>query len=474
MPASASKVNPWIVAAAVLAALTVLRAELLRPPVVGLADNGDYQRVMAWAGLDHSTDAHDERYFSFLRTTYRIQPLGSTRGGYLSSEALLALAARFAATAFGAGAVFDLRTLAAIHIVLYVLALGLMLRAARGLVPAAQLLAAVLLVFFFTDVGYIGPFNSFYSQTASLLFLMLTAALAAEAVARRELSGARLVLFYVCAAGFVTSKPQEAIQGPLLALLGVRLAGVSVRGATKKPAVWLAIALCAVSVWYGRRTPMALREAALYQVVFYEVLPHSPDPAADAAALGLDPAWLRYSGTDAFQPDSPLLDPAFRIRFLARVGYRKVAAFYLGHPDRAAERLRRISKKIWSLRPSYGNLERSAEHPARTLTDRDAAWSGFRLRVFGAFPMTALGLLFAGNAAVALGTWRKSSPTGRRFRETVLAAVLMSATAFSVCVLTNAPPDFSRVFYTAEALCDLLLIADAAWLAQTIASRTRA
>jgi hypothetical protein len=471
MPRSPSKVNPWIVAAAVLAALTVLGAQLLRPPVLGLADNGDYQRVMAWAGLDHSTDVHDERYFAFLRTTYRILPLGSTQGGYISSEALIALAARLAATTFGAGTVLDLRVLAAIHIALYVLAFGLMLRAARGLEPAAQLLAAALLVFFFTDIGYIGPFNSFYSQTASLLFLMLTAALAAEAVARGELSGARLVLFYVCAAGFVTSKPQEAIQGPLLALLGVRLAGVGLRGASRKPAVWLAIALCALSAWYGRQTPMTLREAALYQVVFYEVLAHSPDPAADAAALGLDPAWLRYAGTDAFQPDSPLIDPAFRVRFLGSVGFRKVAAFYLGHPGRAVERLRRISRKIWSLRPSYGNLERSAEHPRLTLTDRDAAWSRFRLRTFGALPITALVLLFAGNAAAALGTWRKSSLRGRRFRETVLAAVLMSATAFVVCFLTNAPPDFSRVFYVAQALCDLLIVVDASWLVQTLSVR---
>jgi hypothetical protein len=471
---SPSKVNPWIVAAAVLAALTVLWAELLRPPVLGLADNGDYQRVMAWAGLDHATDAPNDRYFSFLRTTYRILPLGSARSGHLSSEALLAVAARFAASAAGAGAVFDLRILAAIHIVLYVLAIALLLRAVRDLEPAAQWLAAILLVFFFTDVGYIAPFNSFYGQTASLLFLMLTAALAAEAVARAELSGASLVLFYVCAAAFVTSKPQEAIQGPLLALLGVRLAGVTLRGSAKRAAVWLALALCALSLWYGRRTPVALREAALYQVVFYEVLPHSSDPSAVAAELGLDPGWIRYSGTDAFQPDSPLLESEFRVRFLRSVGFRKVAAFYLRHPGRTSERLKRISSKIWSLRPSYGNLERSPEHPARTLTDRDAAWSRFRLRVLGAFPLAALVLLFAGNAAAALATWRRSSLRGRRFRETLLAAVLMSATAFVVCFLTNAPPDFSRVFYVAEALCDLLLLADAVWLAQLFARRARA
>ena len=77
------------------------------------------------------------------------------------------------------------------------------------------------------------------------------------------------------------------------------------------------------------------------------------------AELGLDPAWVRYSGTDAFQPDTPLEDAAFRERFLASTGYGRIARFYLAHPGRLAERVRRASPKIWSLRPSYGNLEAS-------------------------------------------------------------------------------------------------------------------
>ena len=47
----------------------------------------------------------------------------------------------------------------------------------------------------------------------------------------------------------------------------------------------------------------------------------------------------------------------------------------------------------------------------------------------------------------------------------------MSVTAFGVFLLTNAPPDFSRVFYVAEALCDMLLVADASWLAQGAGQR---
>jgi hypothetical protein len=317
----------------------------------------------------------------------------------------------------------------------------------------------------------VAPLNSFYGQSASLLFLLLTAAIAARAIRVGSLAGGWLLLYFACAAAFVSSKPQEAIQGPVLALLGIRLGGVRWRGAARRAATWLALALCAFSIWYGRRTPADLKAAALYQVVFYEILPHSPDPAADAAALGLDPSWLRYSGTDAFRPDTPLVDAGFRNRLLASVGYRKIARFYLARPRRLAERVERIAPKTWTLRPSYGNLERSAEHPHLTRTERFAAWSRLRLRAFGPRAVAALALLFAGTAAAALATWRRASPSGRLFRETLLAAVAMSATAFAVCVLTNAPPDFSRVFYVAQALCDLLIAADVAWVVESLSAR---
>ena len=61
MPSTAAALNRWIIAGAVAAAALVLAAQLLVPPVVGLADNGDYQRVMGYAGFEHSTDSYAER-----------------------------------------------------------------------------------------------------------------------------------------------------------------------------------------------------------------------------------------------------------------------------------------------------------------------------------------------------------------------------------------------------------------------------
>jgi hypothetical protein len=462
--------NAAILAAALAVAAAFVSIQLFVPPVVGLPDNGDYQRVMGYAGFRHTTDSYAERYFSFLRTRYAIAPPGWFRSGYHSSETVLAFAARSVHLAFSNSSIFDIRLLGAIHAALLLVALAGLIRACRDLAPATQAVAAILLVLVFTDVGYVAPFNSFYSQTASLLFLLLTVAVAAEAVRRGVLAGGWVLAYFGCALLFVCSKPQEKLAAPLLAIYGLRLAGVRFAGAWRRAAVWLAIGLCAFSVWYGKHTPYSLREASVFQVVFDDLLGHSPTPAADAARLGLDPDWVKYAGTSPYAPDSPLHDPEFRVRFLQRIGYRRILGFYLSHPARLIGRIERESQAMWTLRPDFGNFERSPEHPDRTLATRFSLWSGMRHGLAGRALFWAA-ILFAGSLAAAVATYPRAGPRGRLFREGIVVLVLVAGLAFAVCTLAQVSPDPTRSLYAFQAICDLLLIANAAWLAEALATR---
>jgi hypothetical protein len=463
-------VNAAVVTAFLAAAGAILALQLLVPPVVGLADNRDYERVMGYAGFQHTTADPAQRYFSFVRTHYAVAAPGWFRGGYHSSETLLAFVARALHLAFRGGPVFDLRVLGAIHAALLLAALAGILRSLRELSWTTQALAALLLLFFFTDVGYVAPLNSFYSQAASLVFLLLAAAVATLGVRRGRLEGASVVAYFVAALLFVGSKPQEKLAAPLLALYGLRLAGVRWRGAWRQTATWLAAGLCAFAVWYGRHTPYTLREAAIYQVVFGEILEHSTDPAADSVELQLDPAWVRLAGTNPYAPDSPLLDPTFRMRLLHQVGYRRILGFYLRHPARLADRIQRASRQAWSLRPNFGNYEQSSERPTATLATRFSGWSRVRGRL-GSHPLVWMALLLGGNLAAAAATHGRASPRGRLFREGLAVLVLMAGLAFAVCALAQAPTDLSRQLYAYHALCDLLLVADACWIAETVLRR---
>ncbi len=139
---------------------------LFVPPVVGLADQRDFGRVMEGVGLKYPDGLPEaKRYFCFLQTTYQIEPLHVPP--FLSSESFLVNAPRVLNRVTGHLQFFDIRMLGLVHLLAFLGAIYLLLRCARDLNPAARLVFAVLILLAGCDVGYISYFNSFYLEPAT-------------------------------------------------------------------------------------------------------------------------------------------------------------------------------------------------------------------------------------------------------------------------------------------------------------------
>ncbi len=451
---------------AVATAATVVSLQLFVHPIVGLADNGDFAKIMAPAGLAYETDVYGERYWNWALVKFAIVPAARFPGEYRSSETLFAKAAVEVSRWLRPGKEFDIRILGMLHLAVFAAFVGLIAAATRDLPFAVQCALLALTVFFFTDVGYVAEFNSLYSQTASLLFLLLTIGVTAVAIRRGKLDGPWLVLYFGCAALFVCSKPQEFLHGPLLAFLGLGLAGGTVRRWWRQPAVWFAAGLCVLSLTYYFAIPRrAIREVGLYHTVFMELLPRSPDPARDLDELGLDRGLLRYSGVNAYQAEAPLAIPEFRRQFFERCGYAKVLAFYLRHPARFFDRLELAGRGAFDLRPGQpGNYDRRAGFPPQARTSRFSAWSSLRSRLGGRTGIVAVVALLAGSLATSV--WLL--PPTRRGRLARAALVLFVAVAlleFVVCSFADYLGDVSRHLYAFQGLWDALLLANLTALA---------
>jgi hypothetical protein len=368
------------------------------------------------------------------------------RTGYLSSETSLARAARVVSVRIFSRERFDIRFLAAIHVLLLLAAIGLLLRACRDLALATQWLVAVLLVLVFTDVGYAASFNSFYPQSASLLFLLLALSCAAIGIRRGVLEG-----------------------GPL------RLAGVRGEGRWRRPAPWLALAFCAVSLWYYREIPgVQVRYVGPFHNVFAEVLPHSPDPPKDPDELQLDRGLLAYSGMNAYEPRAPIWNPAFGKCFFDKFGYRALGLFSLHHPLRLLDRPRRGAPAAFELRPEYvGTYAKSAGVPPRTKTTHFAIWSDLREKPRSR-AVPSLLVFFGGNLAAVAWSFRRASTRGRLYLAFLIFLLLMAATELLACSVGDALLDLGRHLYVFGALCDVILIGDVAWLVQAFSDRHQA
>jgi len=407
------------------AAAVVLAVQLLIPPVVGLANNGDFGKVLAPFSV--GAPVADEYAYSPLRYTFDAAHQIWT-GYYSSAQILAAFAVDLNLLVGARSGTFDLRWIGIVHAVLLLIAFYSL--------PRRPWLA----VFVFGDVLYVSQLNSFYMGTASLVFLMLTVA--------AYVRGWGFV-FVAASLLFVTSKAQHSILGLLLvALLLVDRARLELRGR----ALAASVAALLFAVWFGAvSAPVGYSIETRFSAIFYRILPKSTTPADDLRAFGLDESWSKYSGLFAYSEGSPLNDAARRQEFAARTSYTAIVRYYLAHPQFAARDIAGGLGDAGKQRPDLGNFDRKYGFPPKTQSRSFALWSGWKRAAFegrGAWNLAYfLGL---GIAALWLG---RSHP----LRHGIAALWLGGWLAMAVAALADSL-DMPRHFFLYHAIEDLLLI----------------
>ncbi len=187
--------------------------------------------------------------------------------------------------------------------------------------------------------------------------------------------------------------------------------------------------------------------------------------------LGIDPDLARYIGMHAYMKEAPMQDPDFKARFFDRLGYGKLVRFYVRHPDRIVDRLRRAAPAAFRLRPKYlGNFEKSTGVPPGTKATRFAAWSDLRARL-ETRAAAALLAFFGGNLVAVALAYRRASPRGRLTLATLAACLAIAGLEFGICAFGDALDDLGRHLFVFHAIVDLVFLADIAWLTQAITAR---
>ena len=426
--------------ALLLAAAGVLFFQLIVPPSVGLASNGDFTKIIGIFNL--RAPVEDENVYADIH--YRIHPDFHFESGLYSSEtALVAVAVAlnrwFSET-------FDLRWIGAVHAALFLLAYYLL----QPLIRSAVLACAI--VFIFCDAMYASWLNSFYMDTATYLFLLLALVFFLRAAAWRRKIDA--IGFVLCSVLMIVAKTQHAIFGVWIALLcaccGTRLWS---RRFAVRSTVTVLVATLAVLMTAPRDYPAM----GYFSVIFYQILPHSSDPAGDLKALGLDESYLKWSGTYAFSEGNQLGNAQFFKAFTSRTGYGRLGWFFLTHPRAAYLALDVSLAEGARQRPFLGNFDRAVGRPPFAESHAFSLWSDAKKWLFyqhGTRYLCWWAIVLA--SFCSLLVWRRAALSVEQLLGG-LALVSVAVTALLVASLADAV-DVPRHHFMDNALLDLLLI----------------
>ena len=353
-------------------AAAFLAWQLLIPPIVGLADQGDFARMIGRFGYGPE-DKSPANQYSFVVRKYIPDPGFRIRQSeQVSSEYLFVGSALLLNKLLSRDGRFDITLMGLVHMLVFLAVFARLLAVTSKLRAAPVLWIAALMVL--TDVGYAAYWNSFYAEPASCIFflLLLTESLAiCQAVRVTHWQVARWCLW---AALLVLAKAQNAPLGLLLALFPLRF------GPRTVAAPGSAVILLATAVNFVTN-PVPSQWANTYNQLFLGILPESDTRVADLKEFGLGPEFARYSGTGAWSPGTAFPEMVTSGKIGRQVTPASIARFYLFHPGRVWRRATSVLPIAFSLRPEWcGNFERSAGRKAGARSTAFSLWSGFRER----------------------------------------------------------------------------------------------
>ncbi len=455
-------------AAVLAAAAAILTWQLFIPPIVGLADQGDFVRTIG--RFSYGPMHHSALEYIYVEPKYVPDPhYRSPYWEQANSEYIFVGAALLLNKLVSKDGAVDITVAGFVHALVFLAAFARVLWVVRRY--RAYALIWILALVALTDAGYAVYWNSWYAEPASCFFFLLLLAEAIEIARMGQTTFASALRWSLWAALWVFAKPQNAPIGLLLALFTLYLAFWTSSAAARLVAVAGACVMLACAAYNVLSMPIYGRQANTYGVIFSGILADSKNPAADLRVLGLDPQLARYAGTGAWTPGTNYPQMAAS-GVLARVNTFTVLRFYLLRPARMWRRMHSLLPQITFLRRDwYGNFEPSSGRPPAAQARAFALWSDFHERIL---PQVNKWIVFALMAAPFFAAWRwlrvRNSLARRRIALLALLPLCCLAALFSA--VYGDAFDVIKHMYLFNLLLDTCLIYAASvvylWLARRI------
>lgn len=363
----------WIVLAL---AGAIVAWQLLIPPIIGLADQGDFVRVLGPLGFSPQPKGPEHKYDYVTRKYVKDPSYRQPRWGEITSELIPAEIAVTLNGLIADSKTFDITVFGFTHAVLFLIALARLLYVTRPLTRYWLVWALMLLIL--TDVGYVSYWNSLYTEPASCLWFLFFLAESISLCNKDRISMGSTLCWSAFAVLWITAKTQNAALCIPLAAYGFGMLWRTLDRKAYYAGLCGLAAICLAGVIMYRSLLPALRMTVLYDVIFHAILPESDDPQSDLRALGLNPEYVKYSGTLAWSPGTGVADGALVNAVQAHVSSIGLMGFYLKRPARMCRHLETVLATAFDLRPECcGNFDRSAGRPPGARSEAIAAWSWF-------------------------------------------------------------------------------------------------
>lgn len=471
----------WIILAVTVCIVIVV---LFAPPQPGVADQGDFQRVMDIAGLeeaDSSLADNDLRFYKYVKTQYTMTPVNPLRflGIIPSSSTLYPIMLARLACIIAGMPLFDTRVLAAFYALLYITALWLCLRWSGIKRITTFVFFSLLSILVLLDGNYLIWFNSLYGEPMMISGLVLFAASILYAANKKAIRYKETLFFWLSALLFLGSKAQCITALPFVAILLHRVNAGHQEGQWHHRQLHIASGLRIVLplvllLFYAGGIFLQQSKTCgvdtKYNAVFYGILKNTKDPQKDLEALGLSGALAVEAGKHAYLPHSeyekyiPWSDIT-ETEFNQKITNMKLVQFYLLNPRRLLEGMEYTASQSFQTGTFLGKFQKKDISEYQYQFNRFTYWSDFR-STFLPKKLWFIILFFLAILIISIIEYakRRDDKAYRLRTELVWTILAIGTFQFPMPFVGNGEADTAKQLFLFNFTFDLLLIIACTWV----------
>lgn len=443
-------------------------------PNPGVADQGDFDRVMSISGLEltekDKADPNFNRFYKYIVTDYKISEKGVLSKTSNSSISYLIILINFICKMFKQN-IFKTNYLAIAYSIIYIFSLYIIIRYINLKSKFQLVLLTTLILFVFLDGNYLVWFNSLYGEPIMMttLLLYISSWIYYIYYKYEYKTGTnilpKIIFIFIASFLFIGSKMQVITALPIIITMLVWLLWEN-RYAIKRTqllslitAVFLLIAYpLAININNGE-----ISRDTNYNSVFYGILKDSKTPREDLLDMDLntdmsiDAGKHSYLNTDAYSkyvPHSNLTEK----EFYSKINNGKLIKFYLTHPKRIILGMEYTANHAFKTDTSLGHYERSySEEPIRKF-NRFTEWSSLR----GLLPkrLSFIFIVYVVILAISLFIYRKNIKSNEIKAKIKLLWSVITIGLFQLPMpyIGNGQADTSKQLFLFNFIFDMMLI----------------
>jgi len=456
---------------------------LFIPPRPGVADQGDFQRVMIVTGLVEKKMPDNESellYFKYVKPEYIMTPVNPLRFfGIIPTTSMIypVTAARFLCRMAGFG-VFSTEVLAIVYAIMYITALTLCIKWHGSVSIPIIFPLTILSLFILLDGNYLVWFNSLYGEPMMITGLVLFLASILNISRKIQSLKSKDLLFAVISAFlFLGSKIQCITALPFVVIIIARVFALKYgtgKAIYPKKALIPIVLLVFYTLGFFNQVNSTCGIDTRYNSVFYGILNDSDDPERDLRMLGLKTDMAVEAGKHAYLPENQYekyapRSPVTMEEFNQKISNFKIIWFYLQNPERLVKGMEYTASQSFQTSSSLGKYKKTDIEEYTYLFERFTCWSDFRSRYLPK-KLWFIVSFYVIVLAITICKYFEAKEISRRLRiELVLFIAAIGIFQFPMPYLGNGKADTAKQLFLFNFTFDILVIILAVFLLQSTA-----